>query len=110
MSRTIVQINFKIDMPTEEYQQMVGQVAGAISDVAGCLWKIWLMNEETREAGGIYLFESPEAAQAYVQGPIIAGLGGHPKVLDLSTRTFGYLEEATKVTRGPVTGAAPSRG
>lgn len=102
MGKTIVQINFTYNIPKEEYLAMAEQAAQQIANVEGCLWKIWLLNEETRGAGGIYLFESAEAAQAYGNGPIVAQLSGHPGLSDMSVRVYGYAEGPTKVTRGPV--------
>jgi hypothetical protein len=44
--------------------------AQPIADTPGLRWKVWLMNEAKREAGGIYLFESEGAAQAYLGGGV----------------------------------------
>jgi hypothetical protein len=38
------------------------------------------MNEAEHGAGGIYLFESEAAAQAYLAGPIVAELKASPAV------------------------------
>jgi hypothetical protein len=52
--------------------------------------------------GGIYLFDDASSAQAYLQGPIAAGLGQHPAVSDISVRQFEVLDSLTAITRGPV--------
>jgi hypothetical protein len=60
------------------------------------------MNEAEREAGGIYLFESESAAQAYLGGPIVAALKASPGVNNISAKLFDVMEEHTGITRGPV--------
>src|SRR5258708_3828648 len=77
-------------------------VAQPIADTPGLRWKVWIMNEESRESGGIYLFDDEASLQAYLAGPIVAGLGAHPALSDISAKVFGVLEESTLVTRGPI--------
>ena len=107
MSKTIVQINFTTSLTKDDYDAGAVQAAGLFTGVPGLLWKIWLRDEETGGAGGIYLFESAEAARDYVNGPIVEMLSKRPDVSDVSIRIYGYVEGATEVTRGPV-GMAPS--
>jgi len=51
----ILQINFNLNsnLPVSEYQKMAQSVAPVFLDVPGLKWKIWLLNPDTREAGGI---------------------------------------------------------
>ena len=51
---------------------------------------------------GIYLFDDESSAQAYLEGPIAAGLGQHPAVSDISVKQFEVLGDLTFITRGPV--------
>ena len=41
-------------------------LANNINGEKGFIWKIWTENEETKEAGGIYLFETKEDANNYL--------------------------------------------
>jgi hypothetical protein len=52
--------------------------------------------------GGIYLFDGALMAQAFLEGPIAAGLGQHPAVSDISVMQFKVLSDRTTITRGPV--------
>ena len=52
----ILQINFKLNVPSAEYRKVVKSVVQAIADVPGLVWKVWLLNEQDGEAGGIYFF------------------------------------------------------
>jgi hypothetical protein len=106
MSPRILQINFRFDVPAAELSQAFAPLAQPIADTAGLRWKIWLMNEEEHESGGIYLFDDEASAQAYLAGPIVAGLGQHPALSQITAKTFGVAEEGTRVTRGPIGEAA----
>jgi hypothetical protein len=106
MSKTIVQINFHFSSSLPEYTALVTPLADPIAAMPGLGWKIWLMNEVDREAGGIYLFESREAAQAYVSSEIIKALGAHPMISNVSVKMFEPDETLSKVTHGPLMIAA----
>ena len=53
MAHKIVQINFKLTTPTADYAKMAGPLADPIAKVNGLVWKVWIYNEQQREAGGI---------------------------------------------------------
>lgn len=76
--------------------------AQPIADTPGLRWKVWLMNEAERDAGGVYLFESESAVQAYLGGPIVAALKASAGIDKISAKLFDVLEEHTAITRGPV--------
>jgi Putative mono-oxygenase ydhR len=102
MSNTIVQINFKFNLPAADYRAAASQAAERIAGVTGLLWKIWIVNEALQEAGGIYLFANEADAHAYVQGPIISSLRQQPFCSNFSAKFFGIAEEITAITRGPL--------
>jgi Putative mono-oxygenase ydhR len=102
MAARIVQINFTLTVPTEQYHEIGASLTDTFASIPGLQWKIWLLNEENRRAGGLYLFESETAAQAYVDGPIVASLGSAPFLTDLSVSQFGVIEDITAATRGPI--------
>jgi hypothetical protein len=93
MSKTILQINYKIN---------ASPMAEPIAQAPGLLWKIWLMNEADREAGGIYLFESREAAQGFLTSAAVKDFAAHPMISEVSAKMFNPDETLSKVTRGPV--------
>jgi hypothetical protein len=102
MSGKIVQINYRFSVSASELGQGLAALAGDISRVEGLRWKIWLMNEAEGEAGGIYLFENEECANAYLTGPIVAGFAKHPAVSDVSVQLFDPDPGLSAVTRGPI--------
>jgi hypothetical protein len=102
MGKTVVQINFRFGMTPEECTEAFKSLAQPIAAVEGLLWKVWLMDAEHSEAGGIYLFASPEAAQAYLTGPIITSLGQNPQFNDISVKVSGIDSDLSAITRGPI--------
>jgi Putative mono-oxygenase ydhR len=98
----ILQINFKLNVSTAEYQKICESVAQAIADVPGLRWKVWLLDEKEKEAGGIYLFQDEEALNNYLSSPIVAQIKNHPALQGLSAKRFDVMEEVTAVTRGPI--------
>jgi Putative mono-oxygenase ydhR len=102
----ILQTNFKLNVSSGEYQEMCQSLANVFAAVPGLQWKIWLLNEQEKEAGAIYLFNSDEALQDFLSGPIVSELKGHPAFRDISVKLFGVIDGVTAVTRGPVSAAA----
>lgn len=102
MSKKLLQVNLSFSISRTELEAAWLGAAQPIADTPGLCWKVWLMNEGEREAGGIYLFESEDAAQAYLGGPIVAALKASPGIDNISAKLFDVLEEHTRMTRGPV--------
>ena len=99
----ILQINLKLNVPAESYVANCRKVAGAIANVEGLLWKIWILNEDAGEAGGIYCFDTEDSLNNYVAGPIVSGLKQNPAVTVVSMKKFDVVEDLTRVTRGTMT-------
>src|SRR5919106_2688998 len=78
MSGTVLQVNFKLNVPPAEYEQTVTPMADAIAKVDGLRWKVWILNQEEREAGGLYLFEDEPSCAAFLAGPLAAALKSAP--------------------------------
>jgi hypothetical protein len=102
MSSRVLQINFKFNVTRSQYEQAVAPLAAPIAAVQGLRWKVWIMNEQESEAGGIYLFQDEAAANAYLGGAIVAQVVSHPALHSFSVKQFDVMEEITEVTRGPV--------
>jgi hypothetical protein len=98
----ILQVNLRLDRAPSELAPIFQEVAGAIAAVPGMRWKIWLCNEEAKEAGGIYLFDDHAAIDAYLAGPIVASMCTLPGLIEATVKRFDALPELTLATRGPV--------
>jgi hypothetical protein len=94
----IIQSSFKLRISSADYEQICRQVAEHIAEVPGLVWKAWILNEARQEAGGVYLFESKEAADAFLEGPVISQLENNPSFADVRIKTFDLLTEPSAVT------------
>lgn len=102
MAGKILQINFKFKVSRAEYEQAVSPLASEFAALAGLRWKIWIINEAEREAGGIFLFSDETLMNAFLKGPLAAQVTSHPALGDFSVKQFNIMEEATVITHGPV--------
>ncbi len=97
----VLQINLRFDCPPSQLASIFGDVVGAIAATPGLRWKIWLLNDETREAGGIYAFDDDAAIDAYLGGPIGTQMRGLPHLLDVAVKRFDTIPALNPVTRAP---------
>ncbi|WP_135465679.1 YdhR family protein [Crenalkalicoccus roseus] len=100
----VVQINYRRpDMPKAEWEaRYTDERAAQFLSVPGLHWKIWLDGEAERLAGGLYLFEDRAAAEAYVNGPIVARLKANPELSEVQIRVFEVRERMSAITRAPL--------
>lgn len=82
----ILQVDFPHDgIFGEEFSKAFVDLANDISKEEGLIWKLWTENEDTKEAGGIYLFSNESDAKRY--------LDKHTKRLE----SFGYTNIRGKI-------------
>jgi Putative mono-oxygenase ydhR len=98
----ILQINFKLNVAATEYRKIAESVVQPIADAPGLVWKVWLLNEQESEAGGIYLFQDEPSLAAYLSSPIIGQIKSLPQLGEISAKRFATIPELTVLTRGPV--------
>ncbi len=100
--RKILQVNYRYNRTRPEQEKAALQSAQPIANVKGMVWKVWILNEAERTAGGIYLFEDEASAVAYLNGPIITAMKSLPVISDFKARMFDVIPEPTRVTHGPI--------
>lgn len=97
----VLQVDFKMDGPFgDEMAEGFSDLAKSINEEKGFIWKIWTENSETNETGGIYLFETKEAAENYIEmhSERLAGFG----ITDVNAKIFAINSKLTQITGGPV--------
>lgn len=63
----ILQVDFAYHGPFgDEMSQAMQDLAHDIATESGLIWKIWTVNESTKEAGGIYYFTNEQDAKRYL--------------------------------------------
>ena len=98
----ILQIHFQYDITADEYRGAATSLADTFAQVDGLRWKIWTINEEAGEAGGIFLFDDESSRQGYLDGLYAEVIGGNPAFHDAVIKKFDVIEDATQVTHGPI--------
>lgn len=96
---SIVQINFPYTETRADLEAHSLEAADRFINIDGLQWKIWLVDENSKTAGGIYLFESRDKAEAYASGDLVAHLKNVREGVEVSV--FDTIEAAGKVTRAP---------
>ena len=102
MTKKVLTTRFNYSMPTEELKKIMPSVAPKFSEIPGCSWKIWLINEDRKEAGGVYLFESATELEQFLNSNLFASVANNPAFSNLQTNTFGVAEAASVITDAPL--------
>jgi hypothetical protein len=97
---SIVQINFAYTESQADIENHSEEAAGRFTGVDGLVWKIWLVDEATKTAGGIYLFSTRDQAEDYAAGELVKHL---KNVRDnVTVSVFDTIDGAGLVTNAPV--------
>ena len=97
----VLQVDFKMNGPWgDEMAEGFSNLAKSINEEEGFMWKIWTESPETNEAGGIYIFETKETAQKYIEmhSKRLAGFG----IIDVNAKIFAINSKLTEITNGPL--------
>lgn len=104
MPQQLVQINFQFTVSESDYEKTASMVVEHFAGFPGLHWKIWLLNKNKKEAGGIYLFESAEAVSNYKNSILFKKLEASPAILHISFKQFDILQQLSGMTHAPVKG------
>ena len=97
----LVQIDYLFSGPWgAEMSEAYAELAHRIASVPGLICKVWTENQETGEAGGIYLFEDEASLDAYLE-PKIERLREFG-IQGIRARKFDVNEPLTRITRGRI--------
>lgn len=98
----ILQINFKYKGSRTDYERIVTPAVSPLAKVGGLRWKIWIINEATHEAGGIYLFADKASVQRFLASDLVAGVTSNPAFSNFNVKQSVVMMRQTVGTRGPV--------
>src|ERR1700710_375999 len=102
MTKKIFTTKFNYSIPSEELKKIMPAVAPKFSEIPGCCWKIWIINEGHKEAGGVYLFNSDVELEQYLNSNLFASVANNPAFSNLQTNTFDIAEAASAITGAPL--------
>lgn len=102
MPQKILVTNYSYSVTHGEFKNMAAQLTQAFAEVPGCLWKIWLIDAEKKEAGAVYLFKDDESLQNFKSSPLVASVLSHPALSNFDLKERDILVEASEKTRAPL--------
>ena len=92
-------VNFQLDGITEEeFRAMCDEVAPAFAELPGLMAKVWLADAASGTYGGVYLWESRKAMEAFLTSELFRTVAEHPHLAGITSRDFAVLEGPTQVT------------
>lgn len=97
----VLQVDFNMNGPFgDEMTEVFTDLAKSINEEEGFKWKIWTESPETKEAGGIYSFETKATAEKYLDMHTkrLAGFG----VTDVNAKILAINPKLTEMTKGPI--------
>ncbi len=102
MTKQVFTVKFNYSISAEELKKIMSAVASKFSSIPGCCWKIWVINANNNEAGGVYLFESANALELYKASTLFAPVVTNPAFSNLQTNGFDVVENASIITGAPI--------
>ena len=87
-----------MDEPT--YRRLAQRVAPKIAAAPGLVSKTWLADPATHTYGGLVLFDSQQALDAYLASEVIRELRSDPRLTEFSATRYESLAEAGRMTNG----------
>lgn len=77
---TLVRIDYMFSMPNEDYLEMRRKLSASVAHEDELLWTAWPADVPHQVAGGMYLFESKQAAIQFANGPVVSQLQRTPGI------------------------------
>src|SRR5689334_20737803 len=99
---TVLYLRFKWRVPPGVLLTQSREAGTVIAPIEGLLWKIWVLQEDDFEMGGIYLFANREAAEAYLNHPVIQAVRSNPAVLSTQSQLWDVETSLSALTRAPL--------
>jgi hypothetical protein len=78
------------------------EVASVAASVEGLIWKIWVLQQEEFEMGGVYLFASRETAKAYLNHPVSQAVRSNPAVVSSQSQLWDVESSLSALTLAPL--------
>ena len=94
-------VNFNLEgISRAEYESVCNELAEAFAALPGLVSKHWLADEKNNTYGGVYIWDTREAYDAFVNSELFAGGGANPALVNMNSKDFDVIETPSRVTRG----------
>lgn len=98
----VLHLRFKLRVPPHEFLAHSRVAATRIASADGLIWKIWVLEEEKFEVGGMYLFANRETAVAFLKHPVIQAVCSNPVVVSTESQLWDVESSLSALTRAPL--------
>lgn len=102
---SLLEINFKYNVPTADFQAAVSPLADQFAATAGLRWKIWAIDEANSQFSGILMFDDAAQRDAFLQSELAETVTTHPALSDFAILPYDIMAAESRVTRAPLMGA-----
>ena len=99
---TVLHLRFKLRVAPDVFLAKSREAATIIASVQGLIWKIWVLQQEEFEMGGVYLFASRETAKAYLNHPVIQAVCSNPAVVSSQSQLWEAESSLSALTWAPL--------
>ena len=103
---TVLHLRFKLRVPPDVFLARSREAATVIASVEGLVWKIWILQQEELEMGGVYLFANRETAEAYLNHPVTQAVRSNPAVVSTESHLWDVESSLSALTRAPLPGVS----
>jgi putative monooxygenase ydhR len=103
---TVLHLRFKLRVPPDVFLAHSQEAATVIASVEGLVWKIWILQQEELEMGGMYLFANRETAEAYLNHPVAQAVRSNPAVVSTESQLWDVESSLSALTRAPLPGVS----
>lgn len=100
-------VNFQLNgLSPAAYAALAAQRAPHFAAMPGLISKVWLADPAANVYGGVYLWASRAALDAYLASETFNALAGNPAFTGVNARIFDTLPEPTAVSAAALTAHA----
>jgi hypothetical protein len=99
---TALHLRFQLRVPPDVLLAHSREAATIIASAEGLIWKIWLLQKEQFEMGGMYLFASRETAERYLKHPVVQAVRSNPAVVSSHSQLWDVESSLSALTRAPL--------
>jgi hypothetical protein len=94
----LLTVTYRVSEDLEAFRAKAAEVAAKIAGAPGLRWKVWGLSSDGSGVSA-YLFETADAADAFANGPFIAGLKANPAVQGVTLASAPVDATLSQVTR-----------
>jgi hypothetical protein len=95
-----VEVHYQVTGSLDAYRTRAAAAAPHLAGFPGLVWKLWLLDEPTGEAAGIYLFADAAAAHAFIESPLLDALRQSPGISGVRARVLPVVPDLSRTTFG----------